>query len=53
MNPNSFITLTFGDMAENHVGMEQIGQIVNVGEGFNLTDLSRYKKKMETIGCNC
>ena len=30
----STITLTFGDMAENHVGMEQIGAKVTKGEGF-------------------
>ena len=53
MNENSFITLTFGDMAENHVGMEQIGQIVNVGDGFNFSDLTQYKQKMESIGCVC
>ncbi len=40
---NSVITLTFGDMAENHVGMEQIGKIVEEGEGFNLNDLKQIK----------
>ena len=49
----SVITLKFGDMAENHVGMEQIGKIVDVGEGFNLEDLKLYKSNMEKIGCEC
>ena len=34
----STITLTFGDMAENHVGMERIGVKVGEGEGFDLKD---------------
>jgi hypothetical protein len=53
MNANSFITLTFGDMAENHIGMEQIGKLVNVGNGFNFADLSLFKQNMEKIGCIC
>lgn len=43
-NNKSVITLTFGDMAENHVGMEQIGQMVDEGQGFNLEDLKEIKK---------
>jgi hypothetical protein len=35
----STITLTFGDMAENHVGMEQLGKIVDAGEGFQVAEL--------------
>jgi hypothetical protein len=27
----STITLTFGDMAENHVGMEKLGSMVDKG----------------------
>jgi hypothetical protein len=42
----SVITLTFGDQAENHVGMEQLGQMVNVGEGFNKSD---FEKIIETF----
>ncbi len=45
---NSVITLTFGDMAENHVGMEQIGKIVEEGEGFNLNDLKQIKNTFKT-----
>jgi hypothetical protein len=44
------ITLTFGDMAENHVGMEQIGSMVNEGEGFNLKDINHIKTTMENLG---
>lgn len=40
MDPSkSTITLTFGDMAENHVGMEQIGARVAKGQGIHLADL--------------
>lgn len=47
------ITLTFGDMAENHVGMEQIGSMVAEGEGFKLNDLKTIQTSMESIGCTC
>jgi hypothetical protein len=47
------ITLTFGDMAENHVGMEQIGSMVAEGEGFDLTYLKTVQASMEAIGCTC
>lgn len=35
----SVITLTFGDSAENHVGMEKLGTIVAEGQGFSTEDL--------------
>lgn len=45
MNKEDFvITLTFGDVAENHVGMEQIGNMVDINQGFNLDDLKQIKK---------
>lgn len=47
---NSVITLTFGDMAENHVGMEQLGEMVDIGQGFNKEDFLKIKKKMEEMG---
>ena len=47
------ITLTFGDMAENHKGMEQIGKMVAPGEGFHLPDLQDIQQKMEAIGVAC
>ena len=37
----SVITLTFGDSAENHVGMEKIGSMVSEGEGFQISDLQK------------
>ena len=46
----SVITLTFGDMAENHVGMEQIGEMAKEGEGFHLEDFVQIKKTMEELG---
>ena len=33
------ITLTFGDQAENHVGMQQLGDMVPEGQGMHLDDL--------------
>jgi hypothetical protein len=53
MNDESFLTLTFGDMAENHVGMEQLGHLVDKGQGFNLDDLMHIKSKIEEIGGIC
>jgi hypothetical protein len=51
--PNKLVTLTFGDMAENHVGMEQIGTMVAEGQGFHLADLQSIQAKMEALGCRC
>ena len=51
--PKELITLTFGDMAENHVGMEQIGKMVDKGEGFQIEDLEYIKGRMEALGSNC
>lgn len=40
MNPTtSVITLTFGDAAENHVGMEMIGTRGSAGSGFTVAEL--------------
>jgi len=47
------ITLTFGDMAENHVGMEQIGQMVPEGQGFQLEDLQAIQSTMKERGVTC
>lgn len=49
----SAVTITLGDMAENHVGMEQIGNMVEVGQGFNLDDLHEIKIHFENIYCEC
>lgn len=50
---NELITLTFGDMAENHKGMEQIGQMVPVGQGFQFEDLQEIRVMMEGLDCLC
>ncbi len=49
MDNKSVITLTFGDMAENHVGMEKIGKMVDFGQGFNLRDLIQIKKRFNEL----
>lgn len=46
----SVITLTFGDQAENHVGMEKLGNLVDIGQGFNLDDLQNIKDKVKNMG---
>ena len=48
---NEVITLTWCDAAENHVGMENIGEkSIN---GFNLNDLQFAKEKFEEKGYKC
>lgn len=47
--PDSFITLTFGDAAENNYGMKQIGKKLGPGQGFNLNDLLAMQKSMKSI----
>jgi len=53
MNSNSIATLTLGDSAENHAGMEKIGTMVNKGEGHNLHDLILIKDNLAQIGIEC
>jgi hypothetical protein len=53
MQTQGVITLTFGDMAENHVGMEQIGKLVAPGEGFQIEDLYMIREKMNAMGGKC
>lgn len=53
MNANSIITLTLGDQAENHAGMEKLGELVKEGDGFNIEDLKNMKLKLEEIGIVC
>ena len=47
----STITLTFGDQAENNVGMEKIGNLSD--KGFSLRDLRRAKRYFDKKGCVC
>ena len=44
-------SLTFGDVAENHKGMQKIGTLSN--SGFNLSDLTQMKTWFEAKGCKC
>jgi hypothetical protein len=53
MNDQSVITLTLGDQAENHAGMQKLGELVEVGQGFNLEDLEEIKTNLEAIGIEC
>lgn len=48
---NQTITLTFGDRAENHVGMQQIG--VGAEHGFSIEDLENARIRFEEKGCVC
>jgi hypothetical protein len=47
----STITITFGDQAENHVGMQKLGKLSN--EGFNYKELKEAKKKFKNEGYEC
>lgn len=48
---NKAITITFGDQAENHVGMQKIGQMAS--SGFSIDELKLAKERFESIGCFC
>jgi len=50
MDNNSVITITLGDMAENHAGMEKIGQMVSEGNGFNINDLNNIRQTFDDLG---
>lgn len=43
------VTYTFGEVAESHVGMEQIG--VEAERGFNIEELRKAQKYFERRGC--
>ena len=47
------MTFTFGDMSENSVGMEQIGELGSIGSGFNREDLKEIMEKFEGVGGVC
>lgn len=46
----STITLTFGDRAENHAGMEIIGSMVDEGMGYNFDDLKTIRSIFRSEG---
>jgi alkylated DNA repair dioxygenase AlkB len=47
----AIVTITFGDCAENHVGMQKIGQVAE--EGLELADLLSAKATYEAQGFVC
>ena len=49
----SIATLTFGDSAENHVGMEQIGSRVAAGQGFDKAALNAIQERFTKAGIKC
>lgn len=44
------VTLTFGERAENHAGMQLLGE--EVDNGFDLSDLRNIRDKFENRGCS-
>ena len=51
MTSTKTFSLTFGDVAENHKGMQKIGTLSE--KGFNLKDLRKIKSIFEEKGCKC
>ena len=49
--PKKTITLTFGDQAENHVGMQKMGTPIK--NGFDIDDMQEIKAAFEKAGCDC
>jgi len=43
----SVVTLTFGDSAENHVGMETIGTMVSSGDGYTVAELETIQETFD------
>lgn len=48
---NKSITITYGDCAENHNGMEIIGEMADCG--FSIEDIKDSKVKFEKLGAKC
>lgn len=48
---DEFITITFGEVAETHVGMRKEGNIVPVGEGLSPEMLGNIEQWFNTKGC--
>lgn len=51
MNKKQTFTLTFGDCAENHVGMQKIGKMSS--SGYDMNDLLCAKQNFEKMGAEC
>jgi hypothetical protein len=52
MNKFGTITITFGDQAENHVGMQKLGKGL-APAGFTVKELENAKVLFEKAGCKC
>lgn len=48
---DEFITITFGEVAETHVGMRKEGNIAPVGQGLSLELLRKIEQWFNTKGC--
>ena len=48
---HSTITITFGEVAENHARMQQIGELAN--SGISIEELKLAQSKFEALGCRC
>lgn len=51
MEPNQCITITFGDVCENHVGMQKLGKLSKAG--YTLEDLQRIQEYFTGHGFEC
>ena len=51
MSNNKTFSITFGDVAEHHKGMQKIGTLSK--SGFNLSNLNKMKDWFEAKGCKC
>lgn len=50
-NTGSAITITFGDCAENHVGMQKLGNLSS--SGFSYGEMMLAKEYFEKLSCQC
>jgi len=51
MSYKNTITITYGDQAENHVGMQKIGSLAPTG--FSIEELQQAKERFEALDCKC
>lgn len=47
----SCVTITFGDVAENHVGMQKIGEMID--EGLTVAEMKELQIKLMNMGMGC
>ena len=50
-NQRKFMTITIGDQAENHIGMQILGE--KSQEGIDLEKLALFREKFEAMGATC